>query len=243
MDLRGQRFTVDLSDDEDETGLSSRIPQNAIPSLTSAFIGDIKERSTAPPSAPKLKTTATGFPEHKKRTKVSAFKQQRAKSATPANGDSPNAFGVPPPRPMTGTNNVTTDTTFDEDERRRIDEQNKQRLDMMSAEEINEERQELLAGLNPSLIERLLKRANLDEGRGDTGIEPPSENTNKKTGKPIEFEVDKDAVPAPVATGKPAAAPKSVRFEEDEEPKEPIVLQPVSDEPLSNMEPAVHFPT
>ncbi|TVY22006.1 RNA polymerase II-associated protein RBA50 [Lachnellula arida] len=226
MELRGQRFTVDFSDDEDESGLASRIPQNAIPSLSSAFIGDIKERSTAPPSAPKLKSTPTGFPEHKKRTRISAFKQQRGGSTKLAARDTDNAFGLPTPQssqPAAG--GAAQDPSADETERRRIDEENKKRLEMMSAEEIDEERQELLAGLNPSLIQRLLKRANLDEGRGDTGIEAA----------PSSIENEKPIVPQ---------APKSVRFEE-EEPAQPIALQPASNPPteaLQNMEPAVHFP-
>lgn len=246
MSLRGQRFTVDLSDDEAETGLKSKIPHNAIPSLSSAFIGDIKERSTAPPSAPKMKATPTGFPEHKKRARVSAFKQQRGGSAKSVNADSPNAFAVPPARStQPGVNNAPKDTNFEEEERRRIDEENKQKLEMMSAEEIDEERQELLAALNPSLIERLLKRANLDEGRGDTGIDPPSSNIAYESQKPLTTEEEKDAVPAPVSTGKPVVAPKSVRFEEDEEPAEPIAIHPASNpptEPLPNLGPAVHFP-
>jgi RNA polymerase II-associated protein 1 len=243
MDLRGQRFTVDLSDDEDETGLASRIPQNAIPSLSSAFIGDIKERSTAPPSAPKLKSTPTGFPEHKKKTRISAFKQQRGASAKAASGDTHNAFGLPTPQsPQPTAGGVAKDPSNDEIERRRIDEENKKRLEMMSAEEIDEERQELLSGLNPSLIRKLLKRANLDQGRGDTGIEGPPPSIENE--KPVVSENIKDAIPAPISTGKPVTVPKSVRFEE-EEPAQPIAPQPASNppaEPLPNMEPAVHFP-
>ncbi|TVY49205.1 RNA polymerase II-associated protein [Lachnellula occidentalis] len=243
MELRGQRFSVDFSDDEDESGVASRIPQNAIPSLSSAFIGDIKERSTAPPSAPKLKSTPTGFPEHRKRTRISAFKQQRGASTKSAGGDTDNAFGLPTPQPpQAAAGGVSQGPSADETERRRIDEENKKRLEMMSSEEIDEERQELLAGLNPSLIQRLLKRANLDEGRGDTGIEAPSSSTENE--KPIVPTDDKDAVPAPTTTGKPVIAPKSVRFEE-EEPTQPIALQPASNpptEPIQNMEPAVHFP-
>lgn len=243
MDLRGQRFTVDFSDDEDETGVASRIPQNATPSLSSAFIGDIKERSTAPPSAPKLKMTPTGFPEHK-RTRISAFKQQRGGSAKSVAEDTHNAFGLATGKSaLAATQGAAKDPTNDDAERRRIDEENKQKLEMMSAEEIDEERQELLAGLNPSLIERLLKRANLDEGRGDTGTEPPSSNIENQ--KPTVLEDEAKAVPAPKPTGIPVTAPKSVRFEEDEEPTKPIDLNPAStpsNEPLSNVDPTIHFP-
>ena len=255
MDLRGQRFTVDLSDDEEETGSESRIPANTPSSLTSAFIGDIKERSTAPPSAPKLKSTTTGFPEHKKRTRVSTFKQQRSGGANTAAVDSHNAFALPRTKQALPALNPTQDPAKDDEERKRIDEENKQKLADMSAEEISEERQELLAQLNPSLIERLLKRANLDEGRGDTGLDPPSariEEEKESKGVPIKenflstvSQEEPDAVPAPRPGGKTVQAPKGVTFDDDKAPTQPIDLQPASQpsQPLQITQPALHFPT
>ncbi|KAF4624290.1 hypothetical protein G7Y89_g13883 [Cudoniella acicularis] len=241
MALRGQRFVVNLSDDEDESASTSRLPSNAIPSVPSAFIGDIKERQTAPPSAPKLRTPS-GFPQHKKRTRASAFKQQRAAAVKPTVTDTGNAYGLPTPQPVSASKLARDDLTEDEAERRRIDEENNQRLAAMSAEEIEEERQELLSALNPSLIERLLKRANLDEGRGDTGIEPPSQSDEDKERK---LEEVKDAVPAPKPTGKQVTATKSVTFEDDLQPAKPIGLQPASDstsQPLPELDPSMHFP-
>jgi hypothetical protein len=248
MDLRGQRFTVDLSDDEEETGLDSRIPTNSAPSLTAAFIGDIKERSPAPPSAPKLKTTTTGFPEHKKRTRVSAFKQQRVGASKDAVADSHNAFALPKPQ----VSKPTQDPTADDEERKRINEENKLRLADMSAEEIDEERHELLSQLNPSLIERLLKRANLDDGRGDTGLYPGPEPAKVKEEEEsqvvpgIEESVSQkepEAVPAPQPAGKPVKAQKGVTFADDDKPPStPIDLQPAS-EPLQITQPSIHFPT
>jgi hypothetical protein len=185
MDLRGQRFALDLSDDDDddgdEIGLSSKLPSDAINSISSAFIRDIVENTATerPVTAPKLKSTTTGFPEHKKRTTVLALKQQRGSVRTRVidSTRSPAAIASPSRQAPHQTNSSTltqNGPSFDENERQRIDNENKQRLAAMSAEEIEEERQELLAGLNPSLIERLLKRANIDDGRGDTGIEPAS---------------------------------------------------------------------
>ena len=249
MDLRGQRFTVDFSDDEEEeSGLQTRVPANATPSLTSAFIGDIKERSTAPPTAPKFKSATTGFPEHKKRTRVSAFKQQRGSAAKPA--DTPNAFSAPKAQPT--MHKPTQDPTQDAEERRRIDEDNKQRLAEMSAEEIDEERQELLSQLDPSLIERLLKRANLDEGRGDTGLYPEEakDETRKEPKGPLQEEVlpqdlssqEPEATPVPQPTGKPTKAQKGVTFEDDSPPSQPIDLTPAP-HPLQLAQPSMHFPT
>jgi hypothetical protein len=265
MDLRGQRFTVDLSDDEDEIGLLSNLLSDSIPSIPSAFIGDIKERSTGPPSAPKLKITPSGFPEHKKRTRISAFKQQRAASAKLA--DSHNAFALPAnvtPQPANANTLTENDPSINESERQQIDEENKRRLASMSEEEINEERQELLNALNPSLIQRLLQRANLDQGRGDTGTEepatvsvgdtkmPPKATKEETIGirsdakAPEATEEEDGTVPAPRPAGKPVAGAKAVRFE-DEEPAEPIDLQPVSKPPtrvpLEITQPSMHFPT
>src|ERR1700710_1876810 len=119
MALRGQRFTVDLSDDDDETGSASRISPHAAPSIPGAFIGDIQERSsTAPPVAPKLKTTTSGFPEHRKRARVSAFKQQRGALAAPAATASRNNSALPQYETPLSTNSSRNDLSFDEEERK-----------------------------------------------------------------------------------------------------------------------------
>ncbi|RDW67950.1 hypothetical protein BP6252_09346 [Coleophoma cylindrospora] len=248
MDLRGQRFTLDLSDDEAESESPSRLA--AVP--TSAFIGNIKERenSATPPTAPKLKASATGFPEHKKRTRVSAFKQQRAGATRAA--DSQNS----PVQASTFSSRATPTTlSYEETERQKIDAENKQRLASMSVEEIEEERRELFEGLDPSLIERFLKRANLDEGRGDTGIDPPEVTTAVETAsvEPLktsppnaphveDVSVEQEAVPAPIPSGKPVKAAKSVNWADEAEPADPIALQPASKEPDSHEHPEIHFP-
>lgn len=225
MDLRGQRFTVDFSDDEDERSSGSILPSGAIPSISSAFIGDIKERTVTAPSAPKLKTTSTGFPEHKKRTKISAFKTQRGGSAKPATTDTHNTFALPTLQATPTNASTLTQKEFDDSERRRIDQENRHRLELMSNEEIEEERRELLAALDPSLVERLLKRANLDEGRGDTGIEPPSAKIIENTQPDVTETAD---IRAPTPAGR-AVTVKSVKFADDAEPAEPIDLNPASD--------------
>ncbi|KAH8687275.1 RPAP1-like protein [Tricladium varicosporioides] len=243
MNLRGQRFTVDLSDEEDEHASPSRVSTHAIPSVSNAFIGDIQERQTAPPTAPKL-SNPTGFPQHKKRTRVSAFKQQRAKDAKAPAADTGNAFGMTTPKPSFSPQSTNAEyPSEDVNERRRIDVENNQRLAAMSAEEIAEEREELMAQLDPSLIERLLKRANLDQGRGDTGIEPPKISEVKENPEEVAEEL-KHGVPAPKPLGKPVAAQKTVKFEDDSEPAETVGLQRASEIPdKSNIEvPSIHFP-
>ncbi|KAH7369876.1 RPAP1-like protein [Rhexocercosporidium sp. MPI-PUGE-AT-0058] len=250
MDLRGQRFEIDLSDDDEQPSTRSSILSNAFPSISSPFVGDIKEREiAAPPSAPKMKTTPTGFPEHKKRTRISAFKQQRAGSAKPSvAADSPNAFAL---RQSPTNPSLTQNASSMDNERRQIDEENRQRLAAMSAEEIEEERNELMAGLNPALLEMLLKRSNLDEGRGDTGIDPPTapiEVSENPVEAPKTVQQESESVPAPKPAGKRIDPSKSVRFEDDDsEPSAPINLQPASstqNDPLpEDVHPTMHFPS
>lgn len=253
MDFRGQRFTVSLSDDdEDEVGETSIIPSDNLSPFTSAFVADVKERTPRPPTAPQLKSSTTGFPEHKKRIRLSAFKKQRAGNTNKTVADSPNAFGLPPSqeRPTVGESSTNQKEFSMDEERKRIDEENRMRIASMSKEEIEQEQEELLASLDPSLIQRLLKRANFDDGRGDTGIDPPS-STKPSISDENKDDAPQDRVeptPAPKPEGKPVAPQKSVRFEEDEdaEPKNPTDLKPAS-EPPSNVpeipQPSIHFPT
>jgi hypothetical protein len=156
----GQRVYFDLDSDFNEQ-LEAKQPPPLSASSTD-FIGDIKEHDPSaipPPPAPSFKANATGFPAHKKRTnRVSAFKQQRA------NG------GVPVDKPKVAANKPGTGFPLSEDERMRIDQENRQVLAQMSPEEIERERQELLEGLSPGLIEKLLARtsmANLDDGSNE----------------------------------------------------------------------------
>ncbi|KAI1003352.1 hypothetical protein K3495_g4854 [Podosphaera aphanis] len=220
MNLRGQRFTIDLSDDEDES-----------PSKNPAieFVQDIKERTiSSNVSAPTLKSTVTGFPKLEKRPRISQFKQQKAGP----------------------TNASARGSEFSEAEKRRIDEENQQRLSQMSSEEVEEERQELFSRLEPSLIQRLLKRANLDENRGDTGIEPPIEVKTNDT-KPQDFSSSEKShqtktpspnASAPMPVGN-LVVTKSVRFTDDDEPARPIGLQQASHAPVPKIqEPKIHFP-
>lgn len=255
MDLRGQRFDIDLSDDEDERSSDSRLPASVAPSMTSAFIADIVERETAPPSLPKMNSGPTGFPEHKKRTRISAFRKQRGGSAKSA--DSQDVFASQ--EAMLNPSGVTQNAaSFSEVERQQIDEENRQRIASMSQEEIEEEQRELLESLDPDLIQRLLRRANLDDGRGDTGIDipvpksrtetsapPPESSTDKRENeKPAQLEIE--GTPAPEPPGKRILASKTVTFADDDtEPTSPINLRPAADtSPLEIDLPhqTMHFP-
>ncbi|KAH8168093.1 hypothetical protein CIB48_g126 [Xylaria polymorpha] len=110
------------------------------------FILDVKEKEIAeakPPSYPQIRSGSSGFPEHKKRSKVSAFKQKR---------QGPHS----------------------DDQKPKI-AKNRQKLTSMSPQEIEQARQDLFNGLDPSILEMLLKRANLDEGANTLPLDQPQQ--------------------------------------------------------------------
>lgn len=126
------------------------------------LILDVKEKEVSNVKAPSLPTLTpgnTGFPEHKKRSRPSAFKQQRQSTASPKTpavkfqslrSDSPHGL-------------ESKDGAVDE--RQKIDIENTARIQSMSQEEIAEAQQELLNELDLSILQMLLRRANLDEVR------------------------------------------------------------------------------
>lgn len=168
MAFRGERFRLDLDSDSDEATPS---PQAAVPGL--AFIRDIAERPTTsarPPSPPKLKSSRAGFPARHTHAKPSVFRQGRCPDMSASQHVS---HSGPPSLGQISASSASTELKL---ERKRIDQENQHLLAQMSSQEIEEGRRELLSGLNPSLIQLLLRRANIDEGRTDTGIEPPGDN-------------------------------------------------------------------
>ncbi|KAI1980207.1 hypothetical protein LOZ54_005904 [Ophidiomyces ophidiicola] len=170
MALRGERFIVSLSDAEDDAPAP---PHSSIPALH-GFVADIKEREPSAPAAPappRLASTATGFPQPRKRNAPSAFRRQRATQNAAATATPPPAN---PPRSTPAT-----------DERRAIDEENKQRLASMGAPEIERERAELMSALSPSLIERLLKRATISDEEGSK--ERQATNINEESSRPADI--------------------------------------------------------
>lgn len=306
--IPGQRFVVDLSDEEDEhdattaantraNASSSSQPQRSqspLPMNPLEFIKDIVEREPAAPNAPSLptfkhKATPAGFPTPKKR--VSKFKQSRQVPSTEAfeafaKTSVPQTFDLPEPappaqsiatqdeevkagRPGSGGGRREGETQ-EEEEMRLIDEENTKRLANMSVKEIEEDRNELLSQLDPSLVAMLMKRANkssaststtkaaapappkkvendiekylrsanLDSGRGDTGIEdlgpaplPPSLD-----------EITKNAVPIPKPRGKPIQPTKAVRWLEEDEKEPDDDEDPLQDSEMkASLQPASEF--
>lgn len=199
----GERFHLDLDIDGENNNAApqaQRVP---------AFISDIKERDSArsAPAAPSLKNN-TGFPAHKKRPRVSAFKQQRnAQAETPSlsSGGTNATKTAAAAAPNLKSSEDQHLSSFEQAEKRRIDEENRQVLADMSPEEIERERQELLSSLNPALIQKLLSRSTIDD------------DTNHRA---FDSDVDKKAEPRhePTKAVEPARVAKKVSFAALNEP-------------------------
>ncbi|KAL2186293.1 hypothetical protein L209DRAFT_373396 [Thermothelomyces heterothallicus CBS 203.75] len=195
---------------------------------------DVKERETSdatPPSFPTAPApSATGFPAHKKR--VSAFKQQRQKK--PA-GASPASTSADRSSKPSGHDEAPARDATTTDERRAIDEENKAVLASMSPEEIAEAQKELYNGLDPKLIQMLLRRANLDEPSGPSPFDaqPPERSQDPGSpppppppAKPRQATVE-DAPEEP-----PAAGPKSPSREPDDKPKKTVTFDEDAPPPM-----------
>ncbi|KAF2800787.1 hypothetical protein K505DRAFT_320174 [Melanomma pulvis-pyrius CBS 109.77] len=237
---RGERVHFDFDSGTIESA-GQEEHEAPLPAST-AFVGDILERapSTAnPPSAPtfKAKANTTGFPAHKKRVnRVSAFKQQRA-TKNDASQHKENGAANPSNR----------DPNFQDDERRRIDEENRQRIASMSAEEIEEERNELLSSLPPSLIQKLLGRANLDDGSNeqDLNLEAPATRTtdeDKAEKKPpstkkVTFDMPNPQNVEPSSAHDTPSAPSTLNVEP------PSTNTTDASQDLDQLPSSIHFPT
>lgn len=230
---------------------------------SSLLVNDLVEKDIEAPKPlanEDFQSPATGFPAPKKR--VSAFKQRKAAAAAGGSGAAPAATSKASPAGASKTasgaaskpaatksgDNGAGQDDFYASEKQRIDKENRERIQAMSAEEIEEARKELMTGLSPGMVERLFKRANIDEQDATTlpSEAPQKEAPQKKYPPPPTIEVvDEDTSaptppPAGVPTPKPPAPkkPSAPAFDEDRPPTNPPAdLFPISDAPKST-----HFP-
>ncbi|KAJ5692127.1 RNA polymerase II-associated protein 1 N-terminal [Penicillium macrosclerotiorum] len=232
MAFRGERFLVNL-DDETPT-----IPNDPVPSPFS-LVGEIRERepSNATPPAPAPPTPSaslTGFPAHRRRNKPSSFKQRRAKQH--ADDSPPDVLPTP------------------QDDKQAIAEENRRHLASMSDSQIEKEREELIASMDPGLLKRFLYRAKIDEDEQASADPPPAPtllptsdvSAAPKPQKSVSFDLPTPA-PAP-QTKPPQPAPNSSAkrpVHDDFAPTQPPKdLHPASERPI--LDPAAietfHFP-
>ncbi|OQE16861.1 hypothetical protein PENFLA_c026G05687 [Penicillium flavigenum] len=219
MAFRGERFVLDL---DEESGA---------PEVPSPFslIGEIQERapSTAIPPPPKLPTSSTGFPAPRPR-KPSSFKQRRANQSTPP--------AAAPTEPTV------------QDEKKSIDEENRRQLAAMSDAQIQQEREELMEQMDPGLLGRFLRRANIEEDQKSKFEPAPAADETSKPKKSVSFDIPPSApVSAPSAQSHsiPKLSPKPHPRNEDLAPPTlPEDLHPASERP--SLDPATietfHFP-
>ncbi|KAF4589314.1 transcription factor Rba50 [Ophiocordyceps camponoti-floridani] len=182
------------------------------------LIGDIVERDSSESSRNPVefrtpKATAAGFPRHRHRWRPKSDEANKARPASP-----PQAAA-----------------SFDEAEKRRIDRENRQRLANMTPQEIAQAQQDIINGLNPGLVRRLLQRATIDDDPTPSPFDsqelPPEirielpENTSK---------VDALAHRPPTPENKTAKDP----YDEDQAPAQ----VPADLFPITNLPKTTHFP-
>ncbi|KAF5677207.1 hypothetical protein FHETE_1719 [Fusarium heterosporum] len=226
------------------------------------LINDIVEHDTSkkkPVQFDDVPISSTGFPQHKRRWK-SSFKQKRAAEAA---GDT--ASFETEKQAQAGSSkpqDSTASTDFNFVEKQRIDQENQQKLASMSPAEIAEAQADIMNGLNPALIQRLLARANIDEQSGPSPFDPP-EPEKQETPEPpptikIEDATKSEAVKSPAAASTHASkasqdqksnnvsfalratSTKKIADDYDEDkapPQIPPDLFPITDQPKS-----IHFP-
>ncbi|KAI9874624.1 MAG: hypothetical protein M1823_007644, partial [Watsoniomyces obsoletus] len=162
MAISGQRFELDL--EAEHFAFNALDDSNIRASPQTPMIKEIQEHdSVGTPTAPQIKQTKSGFPEHRTRRNVSTFRQNQ--DSLRSQGDSGRGTQKSQPSDAAIRHHASTKYAYDPTsaEKLQISEDNRQKIAAMSEEDIKEAREELLQSLSPALIERFLKRANIDE--------------------------------------------------------------------------------
>ncbi len=213
--------------------------------MDSAVIFEVREKEVAgtvrPPGL--VSESGTGFPQHKKRTGASKFKQQKqaeARDVSAATDPSPSAG-------LDGRRATGTDKREMDMDKRGIDTENRERLRNMSPQDIEEARQELFSQLDPSLIQTLLKRANIDEvPAGPSPFDEDGRRPMAATGPLPDIKVEDTS-----ETGKKQQEKKYVSFAEDALEDTPDEAPDAPDAPPPSASPdnvdtghdGIHFPS
>lgn len=214
---------------------------------SSLLINDIVERDTsskAPAEFSDPTISSTGFPQHKRRWKSSAFKQRRGQQSD-TQGKSGGEDTATPDTTSSIKQQESPSVSFDEVERQRIDRENRQRLDDMTPEQIAQAQQDILNGLNPALIQRLLQRSTIEDSNAP-GVDTVQQSERPPV-PPPEIKVadfsettSTSATQHPKFERQPVTKPKKIadNYDEDAEPPQvPDDLFPITDPPKST-----HFP-
>lgn len=191
------------------------------------LIGDIVERDDKEAKKPveftdePFESTPTGFPQHRRRWRPT-------KKPGAATGAASAGSGQP--------------TSFDEIEKQRIDEENRQKINDMSPEEIKQAQDDIMNGLNPALIQRLLQRANIDEDPSSS-VPKIEDSEAIKSAASLQPKVEDDEEEeAPIPVEKQQAPtripnPRSNPIDDRPPPQVPPDIFPITDQPTRT-----HFP-
>ncbi|KAK5277270.1 hypothetical protein LTR40_010589, partial [Exophiala xenobiotica] len=164
MAIPGQRFELDL--DAPDFAFTP-LDEDVLPDLSASLaVSEIQEHDTdSVPTAPSLKSSKTGFPEHKRRH-ISTFKKKQ-QAATRSPRPSAPTHIEPSDRAIAHHVGKKYGVDLESQQKAEIGEENARRIAEMSIEDVEEARAELMQNLNPAFVERLLKRANIDEDTQD----------------------------------------------------------------------------
>ena len=227
MAIRGQRFHIDLDNDQ-----STHTTTRSLWSL----VTDIQERSAStdakPPTPPRIKSSQSGFPAHKKPSQPSVFRQRSGQTSN--HGANPKTQ----PSRIDGPEVTSQGQMVQElDERHKIDIENRQRIANMSSEDIDQARKELMSGLSGSLIERLLKKADIDDQPSE--MEKHEHHSQKKpSNKNVTFE----AKVTGSETAHSQAEDDAFNPDPEDAPPKPPDMRPVSSFSGYPATPSFHFP-
>ncbi|KAL8713862.1 MAG: hypothetical protein Q9220_002007 [cf. Caloplaca sp. 1 TL-2023] len=239
MAVRGQRFNLDL--DSEEEGPPQDHVQNTSVRGPMSLVTDIQERppstATRPPSPPSFKNSQDGFPAHKNRIKRPGASKERPLRRR-GQENKPQSH----PREVPRTTEISGNKEDEPSERHKIDVENKRRIAEMSSEDIEQARKELMTGLSSSLIEKLLKKANIEEDINvETGIETTKERgrvSPKSSQKNVHFDLrdSEESIP-----------PQSPRLNADPDDGNAPTERPLDAQTVSTFSgyptpPSFHFP-
>ena len=174
MAIPGQRFELDL--DADDFTFN---PQDQNQQSNGPVIKEIQEHDSSDvPSAPQFKATTSGFPEHRRRKNVSSFRQKKQLSRDPS--FDPKSISPVPPSDRAIVNHVGKKYGHDFEAKQKADisDENKQRIEQMTPEDIEEARAELTQHLSPAFLQRLMRKANIEEDTDPPSDNQPSANQN-----------------------------------------------------------------
>ncbi|KAI1619906.1 RPAP1-like protein [Exophiala viscosa] len=204
MAIPGQRFELDL----DAPGFTfNPIDDATSPDLDVPFaVREVREHDAeAIPAAPSQKSSKSGFPEHKSRRNISAFKQRQQARPSPARPSVPTEV-EPSDRAIANHVGKKYGVDLESQQKAEISEENTRRIAEMSVEDIEEARAELMRNLNPFFVERLLKRANIEEDQQQWPEDNPDEDTREQNSGTILDSATLEDTPVPTlpAHGEPA---------------------------------------